>query len=285
MPDPQLLRMRQIDFVGFVEEGANQEDGEGAYIKIWKRAESPEPTRRKKMSDAFDTKDLSEDVQKAFADLEEAKKAAEDATEAAETAATETGEKLTKAEADLAEAIKSEDPDKDKDKDLLKGLPDEVQKVLAAQKEKSDEAIAKAQSEAEEATKKAEAAGEVAKVEREKRQRKEFADVAKNDMSGLNTEGLGDELYEARQVMGDEAFESHTTRLKAASEQANTAKLFEETGAVAAGTSGGAWDEVEALAKVMVEKKLAPSQAQAVTKVLEDNPKLYDRYTAEQRDA
>ena len=38
MPEPQLLRMTQIDFVGFVEEGANQEDGEGAYIKIWKGA-------------------------------------------------------------------------------------------------------------------------------------------------------------------------------------------------------------------------------------------------------
>ena len=279
MPDQtMLLRMEEITHVGFVDVGANQEDDDGAFIAIWKRAD---PKENKAMD--FDPKDLDEDAQKAFASLEEAKKKAEDAIEAAETAATEAGEKLTKAEADLADAIKSEEPDKDKD--LLKGLPDDVQKVLAAQQEKADEAIAKAQSEAEEATKKAEAAGEVAKAEREKRQRKEFADVAKNDMGGLNIEGLGDQLYETSQVMEKDAFEAHLTTLRAASEQAKTAKLFEETGAVASGTSGGAWEEAEALAKVMVDKKLAPTQEQAITKVFEDNPELYSRYTAEQAQA
>ena len=42
---------------------------------------------------------------------------------------------------------------------------------------------------------------------------------------------------------------------------------------------------IEALAKVMVEKKLAPTQAQAITKVLEENKELYERYTTEQREA
>lgn len=46
--------------------------------------------------------------------------------------------------------------------------------------------------------------------------------------------------------------------------------------------SGGAWDEVEALAKVMVEKGDAPTNAQAIAKVLDDNPALYKGYRAEQ---
>ena len=278
MPDaPQLLRMTQIDFVGFVEEGANQEDGEGAYIKIWKRAKGLfTPSRRKTMSDVFDTKDLSEDAQKAFADLEEARKEAQDKIEAAETAQKDTAEKLTKAEADLADATKS---DKDDD-DVTKGLPEELQAVLKAEREKAEEAIAKAQDEAKEAN-------EIAKAEREKRQRREFAEIAKNDMGDLTTKDLGDQLYEASQVMSDEAFETYTTTLKATSAQAKAADavLFKELGAGGGGTSGDAWAEVQSKAREMVEKKLAPTEAQAIDKVLQDHPELYDRYQAEQAKA
>lgn len=284
MPEPQLLRMTQIDFVGFVEEGANQEDGEGAYIKIWKRAKGLfTPSRRKTMSDVFDTKDLSEDAQKAFADLEEARKEAEDKIEAAETAQKDTAEKLEKSEADLAEA-KGEDPPEG---DVLKGLPDEVRKVLDARQEKADEAIAKALSEAEAATKAAEAASEVAKAEREKRERREFAEIAKNDMGDLTTKDLGDQLYEASQVMSDEAFETYTTTLRATSAQAKAADavLFKELGAGGGGTSGDAWAEVQSKAREMVEKKLAPTEAQAIDKVLQDHPELYERYQAEQAKA
>lgn len=278
MPEPTLLRLQEITHVGFVDVGANQEDGEGAFIEIWKRADH---TEEKKTMD-FDPKDLDEDAQKAFAALQEATKKAEEASETAATATKDAEAKLEKAEADLAEAQKKEEPEED---DVLKGLPEDVQKVIAAQQEKSEAAIAKAQSEAEEATKKAEAAGEVAKAEREKRERQEYAEVAKKDMSDLTTENLGDQLYESRQVMSDEAFESYTTTLKAASEQARLAKVLEETGAAASGTVGGAWDEVEALAKALVAKGDEPTQAQAVTKVLETNPELYDRYKAEQASA
>ena len=278
MPDaPQLLRMTQIDFVGLVEEGANQEDGEGAYIKIWKRAKGLfTPSRRKTMSDVFDTKDLSEDAQKAFADLEEARKEAQDKIEAAETAQKDTAEKLTKAEADLADATKS---DKDDD-DVTKGLPEELQAVLKAEREKAEEAIAKAQDEAKEAN-------EIAKAEREKRQRREFAEIAKNDMGDLTTKDLGDQLYEASQVMSDEAFKTYTTTLKATSAQAKAADavLFKELGAGGGGTSGDAWAEVQSKAREMVEKKLAPTEAQAIDKVLQDHPELYDRYQAEQAKA
>ena len=279
MPDaPQLLRMQQIDFVGFVEEGANQEDGEGAYIKIWKRAKGLfTPSRRKTMSDVFDTKDLSEDAQKAFADLEEARKEAQDKIEAAETAQKDTAEKLTKAEADLADATKS---GKDDDDDVTKGLPEELQAVLKAEREKAEEAIAKAQDEAKEAN-------EIAKAEREKRQRREFAEIAKNDMGDLTTKDLGDQLYEASQVMSDEAFETYTTTLKATSAQVKAADavLFKELGAGGGGTSGDAWAEVQSKAREMVEKKLAPTEAQAIDKVLQDHPELYDRYQAEQAKA
>ncbi len=232
---------------------------------------------------AFDPKDLDEDAQKALAALEGVTKKAEAASKVAETTAKDAEEKLTKAEADLVEAQKGEK--KEEDKDILKGLPEEVQKALDARQAKSDEAIAKAQEQAEAATKAAEAASEVAKAEREKRERREYADVAKDDMGDLTIENLGDQLYEARQVMSDEQFEAHTTMLKAASTQAKTAKLFEESGAVASGTVGGAWDEVEALAKVMVDKKLAPTKEQAIAKVYEQHPELYERYVAEQRDA
>lgn len=276
MSEPTLLRLHEITHVGFVDVGANQEDGEGSFIEIWKR----HTEEKHKM--AFDPKDLDEDAQKAFAELQEAAKKAEEAIETAATTAKETEAKLEKAEADLAEATKKEEPD---DKDVLKGLPDDVQKALDARQAKSDEAIAKAQEQADAATKAAEAATVVAKSEREKRERKEFADIAKADLSGLTIDGLGDQLYETSKVMEADAFEAHLTTLKAASTQANLARVLEESGQAASGTIGGAWDEVEALAKVMVDKKLSPTKEQAIAKVFEDNPELYDRYNAEQRDA
>lgn len=279
MPEPTLLRLEEITHVGFVDVGANQEDDEGAFIEIWKRADHPQEKR--KMAE-FDTKDLSEDAQKAFAELQEAAKKAEEATETAEAAAKESEERATKAAADLAEATKKEEP---KDDDVLKGLPEDVQKALDARQAKSDEAIAKAQDQADAATKAAEAATIVAKAECEKRERKEFADIAKADLSGLNIEGLGDQLYDTSKVMEADAFEAHLTTLKAASTQANLAAVLSESGKTAAGTIGGAWDEVEALAKVMVDKNEAPTKEQAIAKVLDKNPELFDRYNAEQRDA
>ena len=279
MSEPTLLRLQEITHVGFVDNGANQEDGEGSFIEIWKRADHPQEKR--KMA-KFDTKDLSEDAQKAFAELQEAAKKAEESAETAEAAAKESEEKATKAAADLAEATKKEEPG---DHDVLKGLPEDVQKVIAAQQAKSDEAIAKAQEQAEAATKAAEAATVVAKAEREKRERAEFAEVAKADLSGLNIEGLGDQLYDTSQVMEKDAFEAHLTTLKAASTQANLAKVLGESGKTAMGTVGGAWDEVEALAKVMVDKNEAPTKEQAIAKVLDKNPELHERYNAEQRDA
>lgn len=282
MSEPTLLRLQEITHVGFVDVGANQEDDEGAFIEIWKRADSPELQRSKDMPDAFDPKDLDEDAQKAFAELQEAAKKADEAAETAEAATKEAEAKAEKAEADLAEATKKDEPEED---DVLKGLPEDVQKAIAAQQAKSDEAIAKAQEQAEAATKAAEAATIVAKSECEKRERKEFADVAKADLSGLNIEGLGDQLYDTSKVMEADAFEKHLETLKAASAQANLATVLKESGQVAMGTVGGAWDEVEALAKNMVEKKLSPTKEQAIAKVLEDNPELFDRYNAEQRDA
>ena len=280
MSEPTLLRLQEITHVGFVDVGANQEDGEGAFIEIWKRADHPQEKR--KMAE-FDTKDLSEDAQKAFAELQEAAKKAEESAETAEAAAKEAEAKAEKAEADLVEARKGEK--KEEEKDVLKGLPDDVQKALDARQAKSDEAIAKAQEQAEAATKAAEAATVVAKAECEKRERAEFADVAKADLSGLNIEGLGDQLYDTSKVMEADAFEKHLETLKAASTQANLAKVLGETGKTAMGTVGGAWDEVEALAKVMVEKGDAPTKEQAIDKVLAANTELHERYNAEQRDA
>ena len=278
MPDaPQLLRMTQIDFVGFVEEGANQEDGEGAYIKIWKRAKGLfTPSRRKTMSDVFDTKDLSEDAQKAFADLEEARKEAEDKIEAAETAQKDTAEKPTKSEADLA-AAKGEDPPEG---DVHKGRPDEVRAVLKAEREKAEEAIAKAQDEAKEAN-------EIAKAEREKRQRREFAEIAKNDMGDLTTKDLGAQLYEASQVMSDDAVETYTTTLKATSAQVTAADavLFKELGAGGGRTSRDAWAGGTAKARGVGEEARARTIEQAVDKVCQDHPELYDRYRTEQAEA
>ena len=152
--------------------------------------------------------------------------------------------------------------------------------VLKAEREKAEEAIAKAQDEAKEAN-------EIAKAEREKRQRREFAEIAKNEMGDLTTKDLGDQLYEASQVMSDEAFENHKTTLRAASAQAKAAEavLFSERGAATSGTSGDAWADVQVKAKEMVEKKLAPTIEQAVDEVCQANPELYDRYKTEQAEA
>ena len=88
-------------------------------------------------------------------------------------------------------------------------------------------------------------------------------------------------------MMSDEAFENHKTTLRAASAQAKAAEavLFSERGAATSGTSGDAWAEVQSKAREMVEKKLAPTEAQAIDKVLQDHPELYDRYQAEQAKA
>ena len=278
MPEAMLLRMKQITHVGFVTDGANQEDGDGSFIEIWKRA----PTEGDRhMSTKFDRKSLSEDAQKAFAELEEAQKVAKEAQEAAETKVTEAAAAQKTAEEALEEATK----DTKKEDDPVSKLSPEAQEVVKGLQAKALEQIEKAQEEATKAMKAAEAAGKVANEEQEKRVRREIEDVVKTDLSGLNTDGLADRLYDTMQSLDDKAYEAHVETLKAASKQVEAGNLFKEAGADLSGQSGDAWAEVVSKATKMVEAKQAPTQEQAVTKVLEDDPELYGRYKAEQADA
>ena len=104
-------------------------------------------------------------------------------------------------------------------------------------------------------------------------------------MGDLTTKDLGDQLYEARQVMDDDAFDAHLVRLKAASAQVEAGALFAESGNNLSATSGGAWADVQTAAKKLVDAGTAPTIEQAVAKVLDADTKLYDRYTAEQLEA
>lgn len=81
-------------------------------------------------------------------------------------------------------------------------------------------------------------------------------------------------------VIDAELAKSVEGALKAASEQLASAGVFKEVGTTG-GKSGNAIDQLNTLAKSMVENKLAADMSSAIAKAVEENPALYEAYKNE----
>jgi hypothetical protein len=258
----QLLKVEEIDTVGFVDTGANQladvliwkrdtageeepmqtgpEEGSGKFAALlravgkalkWQDADveaavveaaSIPQQEVGKMTEPFDRATLPEEAQSAWDALEQRAADAEAAQAKAETA--------------LAEVTVEKDDASDDD--VLKGVPEAVLKRLE---------------EAEQRVKKAE---DIAKAERTERQRAEFAKVADEDLDKLP--GEQDEKVDvlaAIHELPDEARDSVLTMLRSANEVASAAELFKAAGRDGETVEGSkAYDRIAARANELVEK-------------------------------
>jgi hypothetical protein len=198
---------------------------------------------------------------------------------------------LTVAEDATPEQIKKAVDDHIAAQVIAKGapaVPADVQKALDAQKAdfdaqiaKRDEQIAKAQADA--------------KAERDARILKQFEAQAASEFLGLplqlqkaadKPESKTDaEIFKALAEKAPEEWLRVEAILKGAAEAIRVGKLFEETGAGGAGSAGSALEQINQLAKALVDAKSEKTIEQAIAKVSGDpaHRELYSRYVAEQR--
>lgn len=136
------------------------------------------------------------------------------------------------------------------------------------------------------AIKKSEQLEVVLKEERNVRLKKEYIEKAERDFSHVpgTHEDLGILLKQLHEDNEDSANKVEAV-LKAAGEQIAQGALFEQLGSGdprnAAG--GSAWSKIEKMADEVAGKNDGMTHEQAVTKVIETNPRLYDEYEAEKR--
>ena len=293
---PKLLKIDEIETVGFVDDGANQL----ADIVIWKRQQEEEQTMKKDgklatlmravgatigwtdaevdaavgelvaeegdMGQEFDVSALPDDAQKAWAEVEKR------ATEAEEKATAAEG-KVTEAEAKVTELEKAAEPKKT-DEDVLKALPEAAQAI-----------IRKAQAEAEAATKAATEAMELAKSERTARRQAEFRKEADEHLSGLP--GSADDkvtLLEAVEALPEEQRKLLREQLHSASVVGKTARVFAEDGTEGGDDSASALGKINAQASELAKKDDNLTFEQAFDHILKSDRELAKAYAAE-RDA
>lgn len=265
---PTMLMGLRINRVDLVDKGANQDGtGDGAHVLLFKRA-TPSVEGNMKLTDM-----TPEQLLKHAED--QATKIDEQATSitALETGKTDLDTKvadLTKSVEKLTKAAGKAAGD-DPDEEILKGLPDNVRKLL----DKKDEAITKAQGEAEEASK-------IAKAERETRLTKEYivkadglkavigkpADIAKQ-LRAID-EGLDEEIAKAVQ-----------DTISSLNDLVEKSELFKTLSRREDADEGSAVAEVAKRAKQKVEKGLAPTIEQARAAVFDEDPKLAVRMREE----
>jgi hypothetical protein len=299
----QRLKVLRLDTVGFVDAGANQL----ADIMIWKRApeqgagtegpgvvDTEEATGLRKflrvvgaalhmpsdlveeaakdaanitatgvsdMTQKLDITSLPEDAQAYITTLQEQ-------AEAATQAATEAASALEEMEKAAAAEGGDDDPAGD---EMLKGLPDELRKAVEAR-------VAKAETEAAEAV-------ALAKAEQQARKHAECSKQAEIDYPHLP--GAVDDKGRALMVLealGDEGVrETITTMLRAGDDA--MAKAATPAGPKDEQDKSGnsAWDTIQGRAEAMVADKQADTVAVAVGKVLDADPELAARYSAERQ--
>ena len=280
---PKRLHVEMIDTVGFVDTGANPL----ADVLIWKRlAEAEEEPMTDteggkfasllravgktlkwsdtdveaavteaatikqevgKMSDGFDRTTLPEEAQEAFADLE-------GRATAAEAAQAEVEQKLT-------DALAKSDPDAS-DKDVLKGIPEAVLKRL------------------EDAEQRAVAAEDIAKAERDLRQRSEYVKLA-DELPNLPGDDKVDVLA-AIHNLPDADRDTVLGMLRSANAVADEAELFKAAGREGDGTGNGdVYDQISAKANTLVEKGDKSTFEQAFDFVMQNDRELAKAYRDE----
>lgn len=154
------------------------------------------------------------------------------------------------------------------EEDFLKAMPEAMRKRWEANERQTKEAL------------------ETARVEKEKRERREYIEkVAAYKPLGL----VADDDWELLQAIDKMDVKPRTRLLqvlKSACEVIKQSSLFSNLGGNRPAHGGGtAWAQAEALALELVAKGQAKTKEQAISKVFEDNPELRQQYQAEKRGA
>ena len=259
-----LLRMDEITFVGLVDKGANQD----ADFLIYKRSTNPTEGERS-MSDTFDPTKLPEDGKAAWEALE---KRATDA----ETKVGEIEPQLTEltAKVETLEKAQAKPPTEE---DVLKSL-DPAARAL----------VEKLQADAESAIAKANEADQIAKATAAKAELTELTAIAKNDLSELEGE-TGEQaalLQKCKVALDGKDYDRLLGIMKTASNTLKESGLLKAIGKDGEGSGDGtAWSAIVAKAGELQKVEAGLTHAQAVSKVMDAEPTLYEEYLAEQRGA
>ncbi|NPV72074.1 MAG: hypothetical protein HPY55_15825 [Firmicutes bacterium] len=132
----------------------------------------------------------------------------------------------------------------------------------------------------EEIRKKAEDTEKLLKAERDERLRKEFiAKAAGYKHLAVQPEEFGLVLKALAEKAPEELAKIEAV-LKAADEAIGQGKLFAEAGRGGEG-AGSTWAKIEKMASEIVQKDGKMTREQAIAKVLEEHPELYDEYLRE----
>lgn len=151
---------------------------------------------------------------------------------------------------------------------------------LDAIPEESRELVQMLWKEQETAIKKADQLEADLKIEREIRITKEYQERGAKFPNIGTAESVGAILKTAYEVSAEYGLQVETS-LKDADSRIEKSELFKEIGSEASGVDGGAWGKIEELAKSIVTKGEGQTMAQAIDRVLAENPKLYEEYTNE----
>jgi len=153
-------------------------------------------------------------------------------------------------------------------------IPEAVQKMLDAQATE----IAKANTRAENAEK-------AAAVEKEARERADFAKTAETDIPHLPGTSVekGNTLYAVAKAVDAKVFEALMTLLKAGSVAVDANVLIEDGDSNASGTAGTAFDQLAKIAKDAVVSGVHKTFEQAFDAACTGHPALWKEYRTENR--
>lgn len=130
--------------------------------------------------------------------------------------------------------------------------------------------------------KQAKEAEELAKAEKEARLNREFVTKAA-ELKGLNVKA--DEFGPVLKAVAEkcpEQFEKLEAVLKTASNAILTGEVLKEVGS-SGSSSGSAWDKIEKKAEELLKGETSLSKEQAISKVIQQEPQLYEEYQKELR--
>ncbi len=154
------------------------------------------------------------------------------------------------------------------------GIPEEVRPMV--------EALWKEQ---ETAVRKAEELEKVLKAERDERLRKEYvAKAAEYKHLAVKPEEFGLVLKAIADKAPEELAKLEAV-LKAADEALGQSALFAEVGRGGEGAGGSAWAKIEKAAGEIVQQDGKLTREQAVARVLDQHPELYEEYLSERKGA
>ena len=153
------------------------------------------------------------------------------------------------------------------EEDFLKAMPEALRKRWEENERLTKEAM------------------ETARIEKEKRERREYIEkVAPYKPLGLVADDDW-ELLQAIDKMDAKLRDRLVQVMKSASEALRQSSLFASIGQRSPGAVGTAWAQAEALAVEMLSKGAAKTKEQAIAQVFESNPELRQQYAAEKRGA